>query len=80
MDVPTVAQGENGEILWYDETENPDSDLLYIDSHLINELNTKAFNDRWFLIVLKVIRENNNSTVMCDIRIETRKEVVSHGE
>ena len=30
--------------------------------------------------VLKVIRENNNSTVTCDIRIETRKEVVSHGE
>lgn len=80
LDVPTVAQGENGEILWYDETENPNSDLLYIDSHLINELNTKAFNDRWFLIVLKVIRENNNSTVTCDIRIETRKEVVSHGE
>lgn len=80
LGVPTVAQGTNGEILWYDENQAQEDGLVYIDSRLVSELNTKAFNDRWFLIVLKVVRKNNVSNVSCDIKIETRKEVVSHGE
>lgn len=80
LEVPVVAQGENGEILWYDESVEMNKDLVYIDAYLVPELNRKAFENRWFLTELKVIRNNGKSEVSCNIRIETRKEVASHGE